>query len=360
MKNNCVLIAVCCLLLTTLNATAQFLSFDKVDYNYNIIPAGQANTSAIFSCTNRGADPIIIKKVVTSSDEISVVVTRDTLLKDNRSSLHVTFTPKTEKSLFTEYIDVYTTDKMLSKITLTLKGTVKTIDEEIEKQYPSVFDAVRLTTLNINYNNIYYPNIVVDTVGVYNPQDTAVTLIFPSIPNYLTVQMFPETIQPNSSALMVVTYNPVERKEWGPIYDKLYLGFQGKKVNYKMRISISGTITEDFSGMTPKQIKKAPKIVMQTETFSFDTVKRGDPVECKFHFKNEGKSTLIIRKIKTSCGCTAGSMDKLVYLKGEEGDVNVSLNTRNKHGHVRQTITIISNDPVNTESKVFIDGVVTD
>ena len=53
-------------------------------------------------------------------------------------------------------------------------------------------------------------------------------------------------------------------------------------------------------------------------------------------------------------------MDKMSYAKGEDGVVNVTLNTRNKYGHVRQTITIISNDPVNTESRVFIDGYVVD
>ena len=51
-------------------------------------------------------------------------------------------------------------------------------------------------------------------------------------------------------------------------------------------------------------------------------------------------------------------MEKMSYVKGEEGDVDVTLNTRNKHGKVRQIITIISNDPVNTETKVYIEGVV--
>lgn len=341
-----------------LNATAQFLSLDKVEYNYGIIPIGQENTQAVFACTNRGTEPIIITKIVPSSDDISIELTRDTLRANNRASINVTFTPKEQRSLFTEYIDVYTTDRMLPKITLTLKGTVKNISDDIVNQYPTTLDVVRLTKMNINFNTIYYPNVVVDTIGVYNPQDTAVTLVFPSVPSYLTVQMFPEKIQPNSSALLVISYDSKERKEWGPVYDRLNLGFQGKKLTYKLRLSISGIITEDFSKLTPKELKKAPKMVMETETFNFDTVRKGDPVECKFHFKNEGKSTLIIRKIKTSCGCTAGSMEKLVYEKGEEGDVNVSLDTRRKNGHVRQTITIISNDPVNTESKVYIDGVV--
>lgn len=358
MKKFSLLVVVCCTLLSVMPASAQFLSFNDVDFDYGLISSSNVNSRATFTCINRGTYPIIITKVVPSTDAITCNVSRDTLDTGERSAISISFNPQNYKSLFREYVDVYTTDQMLPKITLTLTGTVKDLDTEIEKKYPSVFDAVRLSKLNINFNKIYYPAVVTDTVWVYNPQDTAVTLVFPNVPNYMTVKMFPETIQPNSSAMMLVSYNSGERKEWGNVYDKLYMGFQGKRVNYKMRISISGTITEDFSKLTKSQIKNAPKISFVTDTFNFGTVHQGDPVECQFHFTNEGKSTLEIRKIKTSCGCTAGSMDKMSYLQGEDGVVNVTLNTRSKNGNVRQTITIISNDPVHPESRVFIQGVV--
>ena len=347
-------------LLLSMQLNAQFLSFDKVEYNYGIIPDNIINTQAIFSCTNRGSEPITITKIETSSRDITYELTRKVIEPGTRSAINITLNPRKLKSLFTEYITVYTTDEMLGKIVLTLKGTVKNIPLEIEQLYPSVFDVVRMTTLNINYGNIYYPATVVDTIVVYNPQDTAVVMVFPSVPNYLTVQMFPEVIQPNSTSLMVVSYNSELRKEWGPIYDKLYLGFRGKKINYKMRVSISGTITEDFSNLTPEQLANAPQIKFKTTSYDFDTVHKGDPVESRFYFVNEGKSTLEIRKIKTSCGCTAGTMEKLSYAPGEEGYVTVTLNTRNKHANVHQTVTIISNDPTNTESKVVIKGFVVD
>lgn len=355
MKKIYLLIAVCCSLLTTLQVSAQFISFDKLEYNFGIISPNHSNT-ANFSITNRGDEPVIITNVSSTNPNISFSITRDTLAKGAHSSLSVTLNPENLSSVFQEKIVVSTTDKVLKDIILTLKGTVKEISPEIEKKYPGVFDVVRVSKMNIYYGKINYPETAVDTIYVYNPQDTAVTLIFPNIPDYMTVQMFPERIQPNSSAMMLVSYNSGIRKEWGDIYDRLYLGFQGKKVNYKMKFSISGSITQDFSKMTKKQLKNAPKIKFETDTIGFGTVKQGDPVAVKFNFKNEGKSTLEILKIKTSCGCTAGTMDKLSYGKGESGVVNVTLNTRNKRNHVRQTITIISNDPKDSEHKVYIDG----
>lgn len=349
-----------CVLFLSMQLNAQYLSFNNDEYNYGIIPTNSINTQALFSCTNRGSEPITITKIETSSRDITYELTRKVLEPGNRSSINITLNPRKLHSLFTEYVYVYTTDQMLGKITLTLKGTAKNLDPSIEQLYPSVFDVVRMSSLNINYGTIFYPATVVDTIVVYNPQDTAVTMLFPSVPNYMTVQMYPEVIQPNSSSLMVISYDSKRSKGWGNIYDKLYLGFQGKRINYKMHVSISGMITEDFSNMTEEQMRDAPKIGFETTEFCFDTIRKGEPVECKFHFKNEGNSTLEIRKIKTSCGCTAGTMEKLSYAKGEEGDVTVTLNTRNKNGNVRQTVTIISNDPKNTESRVVIHGVVVD
>lgn len=348
------------MLMTAFQANAQYLSFDKIDYDYGIISTNTVDTRALFSCTNRGAETIVITKVVPSSKAITCELTRDTLRQGMRASLNVSFNSAGYSSIFREFIDVYTTDKMLGKITLKLTGTVKDLDSTIEVMYPNVFELVRLSSSRISFGTINYPATATDTIVVYNPQDTAVSMLFPNVPNYMTVQMFPEVIPPNSTSLMVVSFNSELRKEWGSINDRLYLGFQGKKVNYNKKLQVSATITEDFSNITKAELKVAPKIEFTTDVFSFDTVKRGDPVACKFYFKNKGKSDLCIRKIKTTCGCTAGTMEKMVYAKGEEGYVNVTLNTTNKHGHVRQAVIIISNDPVNTETRVFIDGVVVD
>lgn len=358
MKKILSLLFVACALLATFQASAQFLSFDKVEYNYGIISPDKVADQAIFTCTNRGSEPIVITKLATSSDAVACTITRDTINPGNMAAINVSLNTKNLTSLFDEKIYVYTTDAALARITLSLKGTVKEISQEIEKKYPYVLDVVRFSTSTIRYDTIFYPARATDTVGIYNPQDTAVTIMFPSIPEYLTVQLFPETIQPNSSALLVVSYNPTLRKEWGPIYDRLYIGFQGKKVNYKLKLQISGVITEDFSHMSKRELKNAPKIKFESLVFNFDTVSQGETVSCKYTFKNEGKTPLEIRKIKTSCGCTAGTMDKMTYEKGETGTVNVTLNTRNKHKGVSQNITIFSNDPQNPSTVLRIEGFV--
>ena len=189
------IIGIIYVLLLSMQLHAQYLSFDKVEFDYGIIPNNSVSTKAIFSCTNRGSETITIQKIETSIPGITCELTRKDIEPGTRSTINVSLNPK-----------------MLSKIVLTLKGTVKNLDPAIEQLYPNVFDVVRMTTLNLNLGTIYYPATVVDTIVVYNPQDTAVTMLFPNVPNYMTVQMYPEVIQPNSSSLMVISYDSKLRK----------------------------------------------------------------------------------------------------------------------------------------------------
>lgn len=353
-------LSICLTFFTVSQVSAQFLSFDKLTYNYGIVKPGKISKDASFYCTNTGKAPIVITKIEPSTEAISYELTRDTLQPGNRSAINVFFNTKNTESLFSEYIDVYTTDKMLPKITLHLEGTIKNLPSEIEDKYPSMYEVIRLSKINIAFGTINYPSTVSDTIMVYNPQDTAVTVLFPNVPNYMNVQIFPETIQPNSSALMIVSLNSKLRNEWGIFYDRLHVGFVGQRTNFKKRISINGLISEDLSKLTKSELKKAPHLKVDQEKVVYDTVTSGEPATCKIHFTNTGKSVLEIRKIKTSCGCTAGTLDKYSFAKSEEGDINITINTRNKRGNVRQTITIISNDPQNQEKRILVEGFVRD
>jgi len=77
----------------------------------------------------------------------------------------------------------------------------------------------------------------------------------------------------------------------------------------------------------------------------FGKVKEGKVVEYTFNFGNSGNSTLKIKDIKTSCGCTAALVSSEVLKPGEQGTLKVELDTSNRNGKMSRTITIESNDP---------------
>ena len=339
---------------------AQIISFDKIIYDYGIISDTVTNIPATFMVRNIGDKPLYIIYAKPSCECVSVEYTKDTIMPGNMGSVTLYFNPKGFGGFFTKTVAILSNSIESQEVNLTLKGTIKQISAAKEIEYPYYLEQViRARNITLDLGKIYYPEISVDTAFVYNPQDTAVTISFPNLANYVQVKMLPSnTIPANGEAMIIISYDPVKKNDWGSILDKVYMSFEGKKTTYKSRITLSGLITEDFSKVTKKQLKVAPHIEFSLIEVKFDTIIQGQKVECLFPFVNSGKNTLIIRKIKTSCGCTVGKLEKLEYKQGEKGEVKVTFNSDHKDHDNMQIITVITNDPKTPERRLTIKGYV--
>ena len=111
-----------------------------------------------------------------------------------------------------------------------------------------------------------------------------------------------------------------------------------------------------FSHLSPTELANAPKIVFSQTEYDFGTIKQGDKVTYEYKFKNEGKSDLIIRKVKATCGCTVPNPEKMVIKPGEESFIKATFNSAGKKGHQSKPITITTNDPANSSTVVKIVG----
>ena len=86
-----------------------------------------------------------------------------------------------------------------------------------------------------------------------------------------------------------------------------------------------------------------PVINWSEEDHDFGTIKDGDIVEHTFKFKNAGEAPLIISNAKATCGCTVPQWPKEPIPVGEEGEIIVRFNSRNKPGNQNKTITVTAN-----------------
>ena len=57
------------------------------------------------------------------------------------------------------------------------------------------------------------------------------------------------------------------------------------------------------------------------------------------------QSDLIIRNVRSSCGCTAVAPSKNVIAPGETAPIKVTFDSRWKRGRQSKSITVITNDP---------------
>lgn len=109
------------------------------------------------------------------------------------------------------------------------------------------------------------------------------------------------------------------------------------------------------------QNKKASKIVVTPGEFDFGKIVEGTVVTKDFEIKNAGNDTLIIKRVRASCGCTAASPDKDILLPGEKTTLKVSFNSANRSGKQKKHIYVFSNDPMFGEFRfTFYADIVSD
>ena len=76
----------------------------------------------------------------------------------------------------------------------------------------------------------------------------------------------------------------------------------------------------------------------------------------EFKFTNEGKSDLIIRHVKSGCGCTALMPTENVIKPGAKSSIKAKFNSGGYKGQIYKNIFVYTNDPKNSEVMLMIKG----
>ena len=91
--------------------------------------------------------------------------------------------------------------------------------------------------------------------------------------------------------------------------------------------------------------RPAPSIAVEPDQFDFGSVRQQSTVSKQFRIRNFGSSSLTIKRISASCGCSAWQLEEGDIAAGQGSDLRVSLDTRDDVGRVERTVLIESNDP---------------
>ena len=86
----------------------------------------------------------------------------------------------------------------------------------------------------------------------------------------------------------------------------------------------------------------AQEFKFKTESINYGKINKGSNGERVFEFTNVGDKPLIIKDIKSSCGCTVPKKPEKPIMPGEKGEIKVSYDTR-RVGGFSKSITIFSN-----------------
>jgi len=96
-------------------------------------------------------------------------------------------------------------------------------------------------------------------------------------------------------------------------------------------------------GIDEQQKANMPEIQFDNLSYNFGKVIQGEQLSYTFHFKNVGKSNLIISTVETSCGCTTSVPPKAPIRPGEKGEISLTFDSKYKNGEVISYLVVTAN-----------------
>ncbi len=333
------------------------ITFAEESYDFGKINEEKGPVTHEFVFTNTGAQPLIIQNVKASCGCTSPDWSKEPILPGKKGFVKATYNPQGRPGPFNKSITV-TSNAENSTVILTIKGEVIPKPRTVEDDYPMQVGNVRLKTNHLAFIKVFNNQVKTDSIPIINTSDENVKLTFTNIPPHLSVKAVPAELKPKQKGRIEVTYDGNKQKEWGFVMDRVDMLINGK-ADPNNRISISATIEEDFSKLTPEQRANAPKANFNTNEFNFGTITEGEKKEFDFILTNNGKTDLLIRKIKASCGCTAVTPAETVIKPGKSTNIKTIFDSTGKPGKQNKTITVITNDPNNPTITLRVTGDVT-
>ncbi|WP_236979220.1 DUF1573 domain-containing protein [Membranihabitans maritimus] len=85
-----------------------------------------------------------------------------------------------------------------------------------------------------------------------------------------------------------------------------------------------------------------PPVEWEFTEFNFAVIEQGKPVEVIFRVTNDNEGPLVIKNVKTSCGCTASDYSKEPILPGATSEIKATYNAA-KLGKFTKTIRVYTN-----------------
>jgi len=100
----------------------------------------------------------------------------------------------------------------------------------------------------------------------------------------------------------------------------------------------------------------APRLEVSAQVWDFGEKWAGEKAETTLILKNVGAAPLHIRRVQSSCGCTAARLSSKVLQPGRSEELGISYNTRKRGENVRQKILVFSDDRANPVTMIQVRG----
>jgi hypothetical protein len=346
----------------SISVSAQpFMKLSASEHNFGTFKEEAGKQTFDFIVTNSGNTPLVIQNIVASCGCTTPEWTREPIPAGGKGKITAIYDPQGRiPGPFDKTLSVYTNSKP-EIVTLRILGEVlaheKTIDELFIFTVPNDTPKVRFESNHLAFTNIKKTEKKIRVMPIINPTAKPVKVEFDQLPPHLMLKANPETLKPGQKGIIEGTYDATKNDSWGNVSDMVKIKLNGK-VQENVYYYISANLVEDFSSLSKSDLENAPIFKLDKTTVDLGKVPGSTAKEVEFKFTNAGKTDLILRNVRSTCGCTAvqqGQQGKGIK-PGESSSIKAVFNTGSYKGKVTKMIYVYTNDPKNSEVVLMLNA----
>lgn len=354
MKNLMLLTA----LLVTINASSQYsqtkVQIAPVEHDFGVFKEESGRQSFDFVVKNNGTQPLVIQNISASCGCTTPEWTKSPIAPGGTGKVTAIYDPAGRPGAFNKTLTVYTNTTPQTTV-LTIKGEVKPREKTVDELFTFPVGEVRFESVQMDFSSTKQGEKKIKTMAVINTSKSPAKIEFEGVPQHLTLKVTPETLKPGEKGKVEGTYDASKNTSWGYTSDMVRLKINGSAIQ-NVYYYISAKLVEDFSKLTPEQIAAAPVFKTASNTVDIGKMAQATQKDIEFQFKNEGKSDLMIRHVRATCGCTAvqqGTLNEGIK-PGASGSIKATFNSGGYKGKVTKVIYVYTNDPKNPETTLML------
>lgn len=354
MKKVCLIISTLTLSVTIMAQPVMKLS--KTEHNFGTFKEEAGQQSHEILVTNSGTSPLVIQNIVTSCGCTTPEWTKQPIPPGGKGIITAIYDPQNRPGAFNKTLSVYTNSKP-EVVVLTIRGEVIPREKTLEELYIFPVGSVRFESNHLAFTNVKKTDKKIRVMQVINPSKEAVKIEFESLPAHLSLRANPETLKPGQKGLIEGTYDATKNNSWGNVSDMVRVKLNGVS-QQNVFYYISANLVEDFSSLSKADLENAPVFKLASTTVDLGKMPGSTAKEVEFKFTNTGKRDLVIRHVRSTCGCTAIQQGTLgAGIKPEQSSsIKATFNSGGYKGRVTKAIYVYTNDPKNSEVVLMLNA----
>jgi hypothetical protein len=345
------------LFIIAVSAFAQpVMKLSATEVNFGTFKEEAGKQSRDIEVLNAGNGPLVIQNIVASCGCTTPTWTKEPIPAGGKGRITASYDPTGRPGQINKTLSVYTNSKPEIAV-IALKGEVIARERTIEENFTFPVGPVRFESNHLAFTNIRKTEKKIRIMQVINPSARPIKIGFAQYPEHLSLKANPEIIKPGQKGIIEGTYDATKNQGWGNVSDMVKIKLNDT-IQETVYYYISANLVEDFSQMTREDLENAPVFKVESTNIDLGKIPGSTAKEAEFKFTNAGKSDLIIRHVRSTCGCTAvqGGTQGIGIKPGQSNSIKAVFNSGGFKGRVTKAIYVYTNDPKNSEVVLMINA----